>query len=105
MDACFEVFHQREEKVSTSGVFSLYPTISPQDVLKYHILAPQDMLDMKRTLLDIYFHSAHIEPSSELAQAVLAFSNLLTSDFLDDDELGLRGLAMKSVQTWGAGQS
>jgi len=57
---------------------------------------------MKQALLDVYVNRDYIESSSQLAQVVLAFSNLPTSDFPDDDELGLRALATKSVQAWDA---
>jgi hypothetical protein len=56
---------------------------------------------MKQALLDVYINRDYIEPSSELAQVVLAFSNFPESDFPDDDELGLRALATESVQAWG----
>ena len=62
----------------------------------------QDMLDMKQALRDIYVNRDYIEPSSELAQIVIAFSNLPVDDFPDGDELGLRALARKSVRAWGA---
>jgi len=60
------------------------------------------MLDMNQALLDIYFNNALIKPSSQLVQVLFAFSKLSASDFPDEDELGLRALAMKSVQAWGA---
>ncbi|KIM42827.1 hypothetical protein M413DRAFT_26811 [Hebeloma cylindrosporum] len=63
---------------------------------------PQDMLDMKQALLDVHANRDNIELDSELAQVVLAFSNFPPIDFPDGDELGLRALAAKSVQAWGA---
>ena len=62
----------------------------------------QDMLVLKQALLDIYLNRDYIEPSSELAQIVITFSNLAVGDFPDGDELGLRALARKSVRAWGA---
>ena len=65
-------------------------------------LMSQDMLDMKQALMDVYVNRDYIEPSSELGQIVLAFSNFPANDIPDDDELGLRALATKSVQAWSA---